>query len=219
MCKKVFITWGGWPGHEPEQTANLFAKLLTAHGCKVDISDSLEPFADSEKLKRYDLIIPVWTMAKITPEQEKGLLEAIASGVGFGGWHGGAGDSFRENTEYQFMVGGQWVAHPGGIIPKYSVNIVKKDAITTGISDFDMTDTEHYYLHTDPNNEVLATTTFSGEYASWIAGTVMPVAWKRHYDKGRVFYCSLGHTAKDFEQNESAQLLTLRGLLWAAKLL
>ncbi len=153
-------------------------------------------------------------MGTIAPEQEAGLLDAVRSGVGIAGWHGGMGDSFRNNTEYQFMVGGQWVAHPGGII-EYEVNIIKpEDPIVAGLSDFKM-HSEQYYMHVDPSNEVLATTTFSGEYCEWIAGTVMPVVWKRRYGKGRVFYSSLGHVAKDFEVPEALEIMK-RGMLWAS---
>ena len=56
-----------------------------------------------------------------------------------------------------------------------------------GITDFDYP-SEQYYMHVDPANEVLATTTFSGEHAPWIEGVVMPVVWKRRYGEGRVFY-------------------------------
>ena len=65
-----------------------------------------------------------------------------------------------------------------------------------GIADFPYR-SEQYYMHVDPGNEVLATTTFSGEHAPWIEGVSMPVVWKRRYGKGRVFYSSLGHVAKD----------------------
>jgi type 1 glutamine amidotransferase len=127
----------------------------------------------------------------------------------------GMADSFRNNTDYQFMVGGQWVAHPGGIIP-YTVNIVDHDdLITTGLDDFQM-HSEQYYMHVDPSNEVLATTTFSGDYGvPWIAGTVMPVVWKRHGCAGRVFYCSLGHVARDFDVPEAREIVR-RGMLWAS---
>jgi type 1 glutamine amidotransferase len=154
-------------------------------------------------------------MGTITKEQEAGLLKAVADGVGIAGWHGPMADSFRNNTEYQFMVGGQWVAHPGGIID-YRVNITDHDdPITAGLSDFDMR-SEQYYLHVDPSNQVLATTTFSGEHASWIAGTVMPVAWKRMYGQGRVFYCSLGHVVPDFDVPEAREIVR-RGMLWASR--
>ena len=161
-----------------------------------------------------DLIVPVWTMGTITNEQEKGLLDAVKSGIGIAGWHGGMGDSFRNNVNYQFMVGGQWVAHPGGVID-YEVNITKKDdPIVQGLSDFKM-HSEQYYMHTDPSNEVLATTTFNGDHAYWIDGTVMPVAWKRMYGKARVFYTSLGHVAIDFQVPEALEIVK-RGLLWAS---
>jgi hypothetical protein len=162
-----------------------------------------------------DLVIPVWTMGTITNEQESGLLEAVESGVGIAGWHGGMGDSFRNNVRYQFMVGGQWVAHPGGVID-YEVNITKPDdPLVEGLEDFAM-HSEQYYMHVDPSNEVLATTTFSGEHCAWIEGTVMPVVWKRRYGKARVFYTSLGHVAKDFEVPEALEIVK-RGMLWASK--
>ena len=153
-------------------------------------------------MRAADLIVPVWTMGQMSKEQERGLLDAIAAGTGVAGWHGGMADSFRTSTEYQFMVGGQWVAHPGNVID-YTVQITSHDdPITAGLSDFAM-HSEQYYLHVDPSNEVLATTTFSGEYAPWIAGTVMPVVWKRRWGNGRVFYCSLGHQAVDFDVPEA----------------
>lgn len=211
--KKAWISWGGWSGHEPEQTAGLFKSLLEEKGFKVELTDSLSDLKDSEKMRGFDLLVPVWTMSTIGKEELQGMLQAVREGVGIGGWHGGAGDSFRNETEYQWMIGGQWVAHPGNVI-QYRVNIVKNDAITAGIKDFDML-SEQYYMHTDPGNEVLASTSFSGEHAPWIAGTIMPVVWKRHYGKGRVFYSSLGHVLKDFEVPEARELI-LRGLLWAA---
>ena len=128
-------------------------------------------------------------MGTITREQEAGLLNAIKGGVGVAGWHGGMGDAFRNNTEYQWMVGGQWVAHPGGVID-YRVNIINHtDPITAGLDDFAM-HSEQYYLHVDPSNEVLATTTFDRPEAPWAQGCVMPVVWKRMWGAGRVFYSS-----------------------------
>jgi hypothetical protein len=212
--KKVLIVWGGWDGHEPKPCVDIFAPWLIEKGFDVEVSTTLDSYQDKEKMSALTLIIQVFTMSQITPEQEKGLLEAIENGVNVAGWHGGLGDAFRNNTNYQFMVGGQWVAHPGGIID-YEVNITKpKDPIVKGLKDFKM-HSEQYYMHVDPNIEVLATTTFTGEHASWIKGTVMPVVWKKMYGKGRVFYSSLGHVAKDFEVPEALEIMK-RGILWAA---
>jgi type 1 glutamine amidotransferase len=215
--KSALMVWGGWEGHQPKLCVDIFAPFLREQGYEVEISDTLDAYLDAEKLSRLSLIVPIWTMGTIAREQEQGLLRAIASGVGVAGWHGTMGDSFRNNTEYQFMVGGQWVAHPGNIID-YTVNIVRHDdPIMAGLSDFNM-HSEQYYMHVDPSNEVLATTTFSGEHggAPWIAGTVMPVVWKRRWGQGRVFYSSLGHVASDFDVHE-ARTIMQRGMLWAAR--
>lgn len=213
--KKMLMVWGGWEGHEPKQCVDIFAPLMTDAGYDVTISNTLDSYLDKEKMMAYDLITQVFTMSTITRDQEKGLLDAIASGVGYGGWHGGMCDAFRNNTEYQFMTGGQWVAHPGNIID-YTVNITKHDdPIVAGLSDFQM-HSEQYYMHVDPINEVLATTTFGGQYALWIEGATVPVVWKKRWGQGKVFYSSLGHVAKDFNVPEAKEIVR-RGLLWCSR--
>jgi uncharacterized protein len=213
--KKALFVWGGWDGHEPKQCVDIFAPYLEKQGFEVEISNSLDSYLDAAKMKSLDLIVQAVTMASITPEQEKGLEEAVKAGVGLAGWHGGLADSFRSNVEYEFMVGGQWVAHPGGVIP-YEVKIIDhSDPITKGLADFKM-NSEQYYMQVDPINEVLATTAFSGEHAFWIKGAVVPVIWKKMYGKGRVFYTSLGHVAKDFDVPQAREIVN-RGMLWAAR--
>jgi type 1 glutamine amidotransferase len=212
--KTALFVWGGWEGHQPKQCTDIFVPLLRAEGYEVTVSDSLDAYLDAERMQSYNLIAQVFTMSTITREQEQGLLNAIRGGVGFAGWHGGAADAFRNNTEYQFMVGGQWVAHPGNIIP-YRVNITNHEhPITAGLTDFGMR-SEQYYMHVDPAVQVLATTTFSGEYADWIDGVVMPVVWTKRYGKGRVAYSSLGHVASDFDVPQACEI-TRRCMLWAS---
>ena len=215
MAKKALFVVGGWDGHTPFESANLFAELLRQQDYEVEISDTLDAYLDTEKLHNLDLIIPTWTMDKISKEQLKGLLDAITGGVGVAGWHGCMGDSFREAVDYQFMVGGQWVAHPGNIID-YTVNITDHThPITTGLNDFKM-HSEQYYMHVDPSNTVLATTTFNGDIFPWIAGTTIPVTWTRMWGAGKVAYCSLGHVIGDFDVPEAREMVR-RSLLWASK--
>lgn len=215
MHKHALFVWGGWEGHEPAKGVAVFKPVLEQAGYEVAVSDTLDAFLDAERLASLSLIVPVWTMGKITTAQENGLLAAVKSGVGIAGWHGCMGDSFRDNPHYQWMVGGQWVAHPGNLID-YTVNLTNHtDPITAGLSDFQM-HSEQYYMHVDPSNDVLATTTFTGEHAAWIAGTVMPVVWKRRFGAGKVFYSSLGHVAKDFDVPEVKEIQR-RGMLWASR--
>lgn len=213
--KKALMVCGGWDGHEPFQCAEVFAPILQGSGYEVEVADTLDVYLEEEKMLAQDLVVPIWTMGTITGDQCKGLLAAVQSGVGIAGWHGGMADSFRDNVTYQFMVGGQWVAHPGGIID-YEVNITNHDdPITAGLDDFKM-HSEQYYMQIDPSNEVLATTTFNGETNPWIDGSVIPVVWKRVWGAGRVSYCSLGHVAADFDVPEAREIVR-RGMLWASR--
>lgn len=213
--KKVLFVYGGWDGHHPKQCADLFVPWMRSEGAEVTVSDTLDIYLDESLMNSLDLIVQIWTMGKISGEQEQGLLKAVRNGAGLAGWHGGIGDSFRDNVEYQFMVGGQWVSHPGGVID-YRVNITDpNDPVTKDIHDFAM-HSEQYYMHVDPNVKVMATTRFTGDHAPWIDGCVMPVVWKKYYGKGRVFYSSLGHVITDFEGPEVLEIQK-RGIRWAAE--
>ncbi len=212
--RQALIVWGGWQGHEPEQCAAIVEKMLTGQGFKVQVESSTKAFADP-MLAGMSLIVPICTQIKIEKDELANLTQAVRGGVGLAGFHGGMGDSFRDAVDYQFMTGGQWVAHPGGIID-YRVNITRPDdPVMQGIGDFDYR-SEQYYMHVDPANEVLATTTFSGGHAPWVEGVVMPVVWKRRHGAGRVFYSALGHVAKEFEVPQMRCILE-RGMAWAAR--
>ncbi len=219
MAYKALIVWGGWEGHQPKQVASTFQRVLTEKGFEVEVSNTLDAFLDVEKLKSLNLIVPVWTMGQIRGEQLNPVVEAVRSGVGIGGCHGGMCDSFREATEWQLMTGGQWVSHPGNDGVEYTVKITEPDHfITQGSSDYRVK-SEQYYLHTDPSNRVLATTRFPTPGADGPHTTNdpfdMPVVWTRMYGAGRVFYHSVGHSAPVVEQEETLRIIT-RGLLWAA---
>jgi type 1 glutamine amidotransferase len=214
MGKKALIVWGGWDGHTPERSAGIVADLLGKHDFEVTLDSTTEAFAD-ERLGEYDLIVPVITMSRIEKEELTNLLASVRGGTGLAGFHGLMCDSFRNEPDYQFMTGGQWVAHPGNIID-YTVEVSRPDdPIMQGITDFPYR-SEQYYMHVDPSNEVLATTTFKGDLFDEIDGVVMPVAWKRRFGKGRVFYSSLGHVADEFAVPQMATMFE-RGALWAAR--
>jgi type 1 glutamine amidotransferase len=217
MAKKkptAMIVWGGWNGHDPDLCASIYRTWLMADGYDVRVETTTAAFADPS-IHDLSLIIPIYTMSKIEKAEALNLCAAVQGGVGLAGHHGGMCDAFRDSVEYQFMCGGQWVAHPGNIID-YRVNVSKPDdPIMQGISDFDYR-SEHYYMHVDPGIEVLATTTFTGEHAPWVEGVVMPVVWKKRFGKGRVFYCTLGHRAYELDIPQMKQMMT-RGMAWAAR--
>ncbi|CAM2924020.1 ThuA domain-containing protein [Paenibacillus sediminis] len=214
--QSALIVWGGWPGHQPEEVASIFRQLLERHRYQVEVSNSLEVFADADKLKQIDLIVPIWTMGEIEPKLVNNVSAAVQGGTGLAGCHGGMADAFRQNVEWHFMTGGQWVAHPGDNGVEYTVNIKNSSSLLLeGIEDFTVK-SEQYYLHVDPAVEVLATTRFPIAEGPHSANRAvdMPVAWTKRWGAGRVFYCSLGHQADMIEIPQVKEMMT-RGLLWA----
>ncbi len=212
--RSALIVWGGWEGHEPEECAAIYRRWLHEDGFSVRVESDLNVLGDPS-IADLSLIVPCITQAKIERAHIQNLDRAIRGGVGLAGHHAMA-DAFRDQTEYQFITGGQWVAHPGNIID-YSVEVKQPDhPLMQGIPASFPYKSEQYYMHVDPANDVLATTTFSGEHGAWLKGVVMPVVWTRMHDQGRVFYSSLGHKPTEFEVPEMATILR-RGINWAAR--
>jgi type 1 glutamine amidotransferase len=206
--RKALIVWGGWDGHQPKEVGEIFADILREENFEVTVSDTLDAYKDAELMAQLDLIVPVWTMGEITQEQLRPLLDTVQAGCGIAGCHGGMGDSFRNEVEYQYMVGGQWVAHPGNDGVRYDVNMTDaEDPLTQGIGDFEVS-SEQYYMHVDPAISVHATTSFGD--------VKMPVVWTKTWGQGRVYYNTLGHQANIIEMPQTKELMR-RGFLWAAR--
>jgi uncharacterized protein len=214
---RALITWGGWPGHEPDKVADLFAGLLRDEGVAVEVTDTLACFDDPKALEAVDLIVPVWTMSSIGKEQVEAVAAAVAAGTGLAGCHGGMCDAFRDQVLWQFMTGAQWVAHPGNDGVNCRVRITGNDPLVAGIGDFDVC-SEQYYLHVDPAVKVHAVTDFpvtDGPHA--VNGPVeMPVAFTKGWGLGRVYYNALGHQANVIDHGPAREMIR-RGLLWAMR--
>ena len=217
--RKVLIFQGGWDGHEPQLTSKRFARLMEEEGYQAEISDTLDCLKDTEKLMEYHLLVACWTMGNIPWECSRSIAKAVGAGVGLAGCHGGMCDSFRQDTEWQFMTGGQWVSHPGGDGVRYTVNICHGSSpITEGLEDFEVA-SEQYYVHVDPAIEVLATTRFPvvNYYHASNKACDVPVAWTKFWGVGRVFYSSRGHQDDVVDKAPTAEILMERGLLWAGE--
>jgi type 1 glutamine amidotransferase len=215
----VLYLYGGWPGHRPYNIAEWTRDLVGELG--YDIEESHDIFTLDRDLTVYDLIILGWNNALTTEDlsdsQEDHLLEAVESGTGVAAWHGAAA-AFRSSLRYHLMLGGDFLAHPGGegYPHPYEVNVINRDhPVTQGVSDFSIA-SEQYYMSTDPNNEVLAETTFDGSHLAWLDGLKSPVAWVRQWGEGRVFYHSIGHAPQDLA-GADVRRLTKQGIAWAAR--
>ncbi|MBQ8509120.1 MAG: ThuA domain-containing protein [Clostridia bacterium] len=212
--KKALIFQGGWQGHNPGSVSAHLGRLLEARGIAVEIYGTLDCLSAPAKLAEYSLIVPCWTMGTIPHEYIINVMNAVRAGTGLAGCHGGMCDAFRNDTEWQFLTGGQWVAHPGNDGVEYTVNLRLGHEITDGMADFHVK-SEQYYMHVDPAVKVLATTVFKPSPETYGDAVEMPVVWTKQWGRGKVFYCSLGHNAALFERTPEASLLMERGMLWA----
>lgn len=216
---KVLHLYGGWPGHYPYEIADWAREVFDELG--YDVEETQDIFTLDGDLTGYDLIVLGWNNALTTEDlsdaQENRLLQAVESGTGIAAWHGAAA-AFRASLKYHFLLGGDFIEHPAGeAYPQpYTVTITDREhEVTAGVEDFEVA-SEQYYMHVNPNNHVLAETTFSGEHLPWLEGHRSPVAWVRNWGQGRVFYHSIGHDPGNL-QDPNIRLLTKQGLQYAAR--
>jgi type 1 glutamine amidotransferase len=218
VSERAVLVWGGYEPHEPREAVERFVPFLHGCGFEVELRHSLTAYEDLDLMSSVSLIVQNWTTGDLSLAQFAGLSAAVRGGAGLVGWHGGLCDAFRHLPAYQFMTGGQWLAHPNGSDAEYRVDVVASraaDPVVAGITSFSIV-SEQYYLAVDPAVEVLATTTFRRpEEAPWIEEAVIPAVWRRRWDRGRVFYVSWGHAARDFDVPE-ARTIVERGMLWAS---
>ena len=44
--RSALIVWGGWNGHQPEQVAGIFDRILKEAGFETEVSDTLDAFKE-----------------------------------------------------------------------------------------------------------------------------------------------------------------------------
>ena len=231
--RRALVVRGGWDGHQPVEATELFLPFLEESGFHVRVEESPDVYADAAYMEGLDLVVQSVTMSEISPEALKGLLAAVAAGTGFGGWHGGIADSYRNSSDYLQLVGGQFATHAalhppaerkGEMDDNYVPHRVeiteagRQHPVTAGLDDFDLV-TEQYWILSDDLNDVLATTTTkTREWEPWHRPVTCPAVWTRAWGQGRVFVATPGHQV-DVLQDPNVRTVVERGLLWAARAL
>lgn len=228
--KQALVVRGGWDGHQPVETTQVFIPFLESNGFSVRVEESSEIYADAEFMAKVDLIQQTNTMNVIEKDQLAGLQSAIINGTGFGGWHGGIADSYRNSSDYLQMLGGQFANHPGkapeerigeqsdNYVP-FSINMTelgKSHPITAGLGDFSLVTEQYWVLH-DDYNDVLATTTQKVRpWDPWNREITSPAIWTRNWGKGKIFVTTCGHNL-EIVLDKNVRTIIERGLLWASR--
>ena len=229
-AKRALVVRGGWDGHQPVEATELFLPFLEANGYDVRVEESPAVYTDASYLSGVDLIVQSNTMSSIEAAEFEGLRAAVEAGTGFAGWHGGIADSYRNNSDYLQMVGGQFASHPGkhpsertgeqsdNYVP-HTIEMTEAAAthpITAGIGDFELVTEQYWVLH-DDYNDVLATTTQAvREWDPWNRPITSPAIWTRNWGAGRIFVSTPGHRVEILE-NPNVKTIIERGLLWASR--
>jgi type 1 glutamine amidotransferase len=228
--RHALVVRGGWSGHQPVETTELFIPFLMEHGFSVRVETSPQIYANPDYMPTVDLIVQTMTMSTIETNQFLGLRTAVEAGAGMAGWHGGIADSYRNTTQYLHMIGAQFAEHPGkhpdertgeqsdNYVP-YTINITelgRQHPITQGIDDFALV-TEQYWVLYDDYLDVLATTTQAVRpWDPWHRPVISPAIWTRRWGKGRIFVSTPGHRVEVL-QDPNMRMIIERGLLWAAR--
>jgi len=230
VTRQALVVRGGWDGHQPVETTDLFVPFLRDSGFEVRVEDGPAVYADADVMAATDLVLQVVTMSTITKEQSAGLRAAVLAGTGLAGWHGGIADSYRDDADYLHMVGGQF-AHHAAVHPDertgeqsdaylpYTVHLTdlgREHPVTAGVADFDLV-TEQYWVLSDEYCDVLATTTQEARpWDAWHRPVTSPAIWTRQWGEGRVFVSAPGHRLEVVE-SQPLRGIVERGLLWAAR--
>ena len=228
--RNALVVRGGWDGHQPTEATDLFIPHLEANGFSVRIEEGPKIYADPEYMATVDLVVQCNTMTTIERDEFEGLRAAIEAGTGLAGWHGGIADSYRNNSDYLHLIGGQFACHPGkhpeervgdatDNFLNYRIEMLPAAAghpITAGIGDFELT-TEQYWVLTDDYIDVLATTTLPArEWDAWTRPVTAPAIWTRHWGAGKIFVATPGHSVEVL-QDKNVKTIIERGMLWASR--
>ncbi|MFY9712044.1 MAG: ThuA domain-containing protein [Microbacterium sp.] len=229
-ARKALIVRGGWEGHRPVEATEMFLPFLDHHGFDVQIEESNDVYADADVMDEIDLIVQSVTMSEISGDAFAGLRRAVERGAGLAGWHGGIADSYRNNSDYLQLIGGQFATHPSKHPDDrvsdetdnylcYTVDVTdlgRRHEIMAGLEDFTLR-TEQYWVLTDDLNDVLATTTHPAQpYHPWHRPVVSPAVWTRQWGEGRIFVATPGHSPVVL-RDVNVRTIIERGMLWASR--
>lgn len=187
--------------HQSFLRAQEFIPVMALRGIGITYTENLGDL-NAVTLAKYDGLIVYAEQVEIKPEQEKALLDYVASGRGFIPVH--CAIDFVNSPNYGMLIGAQFRYHSTG---KFRARAVNADhPIMPGVVEFDTWD--ETYVHTKPNqNCTVLQVRREGERDE-------PVTWVRSHGEGRVFYTAYGHDERTWN-NPAFQSLMERGIRWS----
>ena len=191
------------PSTWPKAAFRQLQPALAEHGIELTYTDSLDSLTP-KILAKYDGLVIYANTVKISPEQEKSLLDFVEDGKGFIPLHC-ASYCFLNSPKYIALVGGQFLRHNTGTVKTTFGDT--SHPILKGFTPFESWD--ETYVHTKHNPENRTILEYHDE-----KGQKEPWTWVRTQGKGRVFYTAWGHDERTWS-NPGFNNLVERGIRWA----
>ncbi len=202
--KPIKVLFLGDKGHhQPAERFRQLQPVLAKRGIDLTYTDKVEAL-DPKVLDAYDGLIIYANTTKISPEQEKALLDFVESGKGFIPLHC-ASYCFLNSPRYIELVGAQFQRHGTGTFRTTIAEPIHP--VMKGFGGFESWD--ETYVHTKHNPKDRTVLEYRVE-----GNTKEPWTWVRTQGKGRVFYTAWGHDQRTWS-NPGFQNLIERGVRWA----
>lgn len=190
-------------GHKPTNRFALMQPALAPHGIELTYTESLDDL-NPENLGHYDALLIYANHTRISPEQEKALLDYVESGHGLVPVHC-ASFCFLNSPKYIELVGGQFKSHGRGVFQETIVN--SDHPVMKGLSPIESWDESYVHSKHNTNRVVLAERRDDQGNE--------PYTWVREQGNGRVFYTAWGHDERTWGNPDFVALIE-NGIRWAA---
>ncbi|HEX3150869.1 MAG TPA: PVC-type heme-binding CxxCH protein [Gemmataceae bacterium] len=202
--KRLKVLFLGDNGHhQPAVRFRQLEPVFAKRGIDLVYTENNDILAD-KALAGYDALMIYSNVTKITPAQEKGLLDFVEGGKGFVPLHC-ASYCYLNSPKYVDLVGAQFQKHGTGTFT--TVSAAPEHPIMKGFKPFESWD--ETYVHTKHNDKDRTILEYREE-----GGAKEPWTWVRTQGKGRVFYTAWGHDQRTWG-HPGFQELVERGLRWS----
>jgi putative membrane-bound dehydrogenase-like protein len=194
-------------GHDSEHHNSalympMLASALSKEGIHFSYTDNPNDLSE-ENLSQYDGLMIYANHNSITADQEKALLDYVASGHAFLPVHC-ASFCFQNSPKYIDLVGGQFQKHDTATFVATIIN--KGHPVMRGVQEFSTWD-ETYVHHKLSNDRIVLMERVDGDRHE-------PWTWVKEHEKGKIFYTAYGHDERTWS-NPGFHELMKQGIVWA----
>jgi putative membrane-bound dehydrogenase-like protein len=188
--------------HRPVDRFKQLQPVLAPRGIELVYTDNMASLS-AGMLKGFDGLVVYANTTRISPEQEKALLEFVEQGGGFIPLHC-ASYCFLNSPKYIELVGAQFLRHGTGVFTETVTG--PNHPIMQGRSPIESWDETYVHTKHNTNRIVLAERRDAQGNEPW--------TWVREHGRGRVFYTAWGHDQRTWS-NAGFHALVESGIRWA----